>query len=150
LEFKVRDYECDLQAVVNNSVYQNYLEHTRHEFLKTVGLDFEELSKNNLSPMVYRSDITYKCPLVSGDEFISTINIARKGMLRIIFVQKIYRKKDLKLMISANITKVIVRNGAAYNPDFYFEAIKKSISSKQTVGDMTKNNFINSMQASDN
>jgi len=32
LEMRVRDYECDLQGVVNNAVYQNYLEHARHAF----------------------------------------------------------------------------------------------------------------------
>ena len=37
LEMKVRDYECDLQGIVNNANYQHYLEHTRHEFLTSVG-----------------------------------------------------------------------------------------------------------------
>ena len=127
LEFKVRDYECDLQSVVNNAVYQHYLEHTRHEFLKSIGLDFEKLSKENLSPMVYKSEITYKSPLVSGDEFISTINVSRSGTLKILFHQKIYRKKDLKLMITATITKVIVKDKTAYCPNFYFKAINKKI-----------------------
>jgi len=26
VDFEVRDYECDLQGIVNNAVYQNYLE----------------------------------------------------------------------------------------------------------------------------
>ena len=44
LAMSVRDYECDMQGVVNNAVYQNYLEHARHEFLKTKGLDFAALT----------------------------------------------------------------------------------------------------------
>lgn len=29
IDLKVRDYECDLQGIVNNGVYFNYLEHAR-------------------------------------------------------------------------------------------------------------------------
>ena len=43
LEMKVRDYECDLQGIVNNANYQHYLEHTRHEFLSSVGVSFAAL-----------------------------------------------------------------------------------------------------------
>ena len=44
IELQVRDYECDQQAVVNNAVYQNYLEHARHEFLRSRGIDFAEVT----------------------------------------------------------------------------------------------------------
>ena len=32
LKMAVRDYECDLQGIVNNANYQHYTEHTRHMF----------------------------------------------------------------------------------------------------------------------
>ena len=43
LEFEVRDYECDLQGMVNNAVYLNYLEHTRHQYLRSRDIDFAAL-----------------------------------------------------------------------------------------------------------
>ena len=47
LKMKVRDYECDLQGIVNNANYQHYLEHTRHEFLTSVGISFARLHLDN-------------------------------------------------------------------------------------------------------
>ena len=44
LEMKVRDYECDLQGIVNNANYQHYIEHTRHEFLLAQGISFADLT----------------------------------------------------------------------------------------------------------
>jgi acyl-CoA thioester hydrolase len=49
-EFEVRDYECDLSGIVNNAVYQNYLEHTRHVYLKSSGLDFAALEMQGVPP----------------------------------------------------------------------------------------------------
>ena len=42
LEMQVRDYECDMEGIVNNANYQHYLEHTRHEFLAASGIPFIE------------------------------------------------------------------------------------------------------------
>jgi len=55
LKLKVRDYECDIQGIVNNAVYQNYLEHTRHEFIKTAYIDFAKLHEEGIDPVVYRA-----------------------------------------------------------------------------------------------
>ena len=34
-EMKVRDYECDLQGIVNNANYQPFMEHSRH-YIKNI------------------------------------------------------------------------------------------------------------------
>ena len=48
LKMKVRDYECDLQGIVNNANYQHYLEHTRHEFLLSTGVSFAALHEQGV------------------------------------------------------------------------------------------------------
>ena len=46
----VRDYELDSFGVINNAVYQNYLEHTRHQFLESQGLKLTAYLEQGLSP----------------------------------------------------------------------------------------------------
>ena len=70
LRLKVRDYECDLQGIVNNANYQHYLEHTRHEFLTSVGVSFAKLHEEGVDPVVARLTMSFKTPLRIGDEFI--------------------------------------------------------------------------------
>ena len=50
---KVRDYECDLQGVVNNSNYQHYMEHTRHEFLESLGENFGAMHEKGIDAFGY-------------------------------------------------------------------------------------------------
>ena len=65
LKMKVRDYECDLQGIVNNANYQHYLEHTRHEFLTSVGISFARLHEEGVDPVVARLTMAFKTPLRS-------------------------------------------------------------------------------------
>lgn len=98
----VRDYECDLEGIVNNSNYMRYMEHTRHNFLKTGGLDFAQLHKEGIDPVVARAEIDYLMPLTSGDIFVSAIDKCYlKGSFRIIFEQSIYKIEQEKLIPSA-------------------------------------------------
>ena len=48
IEFAVRDYECDIQGIVNNANYLHYLEHARHEFLISRGISFSGLHAEGL------------------------------------------------------------------------------------------------------
>jgi len=103
LGFKVRDYECDSQAVVNNAVYQYYLEHARHEFLQQRGIDFAAMTARGIHLIVIRAELDYRQSLKSKDEFTVCSNVQRQTKLRFEFLQDIYRDSDQRLMLQARI-----------------------------------------------
>jgi len=116
LEFDVRDYECDLQGVVNNANYQHYLEHARHQFLLSRGVSFFKLHEEGIDLIVTRVEIDYKSPLRSSDKFIVKLNIQREGNVRFVFFQDIYRLPDEKLVVKAKVTGVATKNGRPVSP----------------------------------
>jgi len=63
VEFKVRDYECDMGHVVNHAVYLNYLEHARHELLGSMGIRFGDLAKRGIFLVVTRVEADFKASL---------------------------------------------------------------------------------------
>lgn len=117
LEMQVRDYECDIQGIVNNSVYQNYLEHCRHKFLEKSGLSFAQLHNDGIDAVVIRAELNYKFPLRPGDNFLIQLKMGKQGRLRIIFDQQIIRKSDNQLMVDARITTVLTKNNRPISPE---------------------------------
>jgi acyl-CoA thioester hydrolase len=111
LELAVRDYECDLQGVVNNAVYQNYLEHARHEYLKSIGIDFAALTAQGINLVVTRVEIDYKISLTSGDRFVVEVRPERISPVRIGFRQDICRLPDRKVVIKALVTGTALNAG---------------------------------------
>ena len=114
LKDKVRDYECDLQGIVNNANYQHYLEHCRHEFLLSHDISFAELHDQGTDAVVARLTMQFKVPLRSGDEYVSKLWIRKDG-LKYIFMQDIFRLSDMKLSIRAQIESVCLVNGRLAN-----------------------------------
>jgi acyl-CoA thioester hydrolase len=82
----------------------NYLEHARHEFLLSRGVDFAEYANNGLYLLVTKAVMEYKSSLRSGDEFWIGINVVPVSKVRMTFEQHIYRKPDDKLVLKAEIT----------------------------------------------
>lgn len=116
LRFIVRDYECDLQGVVNNANYQHYLEHARHEYLISKGVSFVQLHDEGIDLIVTKVEIEYKFPLRSRDEFFVTVKIQREGNARILFIQEIYRIPDSKLIVKARVTGIATKKGRPVPP----------------------------------
>lgn len=110
LRMTVRDYECDLEGIVNNANYLHYMEHTRHQFLLTKGISFIELHKQGIDTVVARINVQYKTPLTADNEFESCLNVTKEG-LKYVFHQDIYRLPDMKLCTRAQVEAVAIVNG---------------------------------------
>lgn len=114
----VRDYECDMQGLVNNSVYQNYLEHARHEFLKTRGLDFASLTRDGVIVVVVRVEIDYLRSLRSGDHFYVSAKPVLESRIRLVFNQQISNPESGQVYVKARIvTTAVNERGRPCFPD---------------------------------
>lgn len=110
LLLKVRDYECDLQGIVNNANYQHYLEHARHEYIQTLGISFSDLHNKGIDFVVARLEMAFKTPLKSKDSFLVTVDMKKEGF-RWVFRQNIYRASDNALVVKAKVDAVCLVNG---------------------------------------
>lgn len=124
LDLEVRDYECDLQGIVNNAVYQNYLEHARHVFLKTRGIDFAALAAEGINLVLVRAELDFLFPLRSGDRFRISVVPERISLVRIAFHQQVVRLPDLKPVLRATVIGTAVdANGRPRRPDGVLAAL---------------------------
>lgn len=115
---EVRDYECDIQGIVNNANYLHYLEHTRHKFLQSKNLSFAALHEKGVDVVVARMNLQYKVPLRCDDEFISRLNVTKEG-IRYVFHQDIFRASDEKLCLRATVELVGMKDGRLANTPEY-------------------------------
>jgi acyl-CoA thioester hydrolase len=99
-----------MQGVVNNSVYQNYLEHARHEYLKSVGIDFKSYTEKGVNLVVVRIELDYKYSLSSGDKFIVTVDIKKESRIKFAFFQNIYLIPGSKPVIVGKVIGVAVNS----------------------------------------
>ncbi len=123
MKMEVRDYECDMQGIVNNAVYQNYMEHTRHQFIKTIGLNFTDLCVRGIDMVVARIEIAFKNSLQSNDCFISCLNVRKEG-IKYVFDQAIFHADTQKLVAMGTITSVARINGKLTSVAFVDQAIE--------------------------
>lgn len=120
-KIEVRDYECDIEGIVNNANYLHYMEHTRHLFLREAGLSFAKMHEKGVDAVVARMNLQYKVPLRCDDVMISKLWIEKQGV-RYIFYQDIIREADNKLSCRATVELVCLINGRLGNSEEYDKA----------------------------
>ena len=122
MPIKVRDYEVDVQGIVNNANYQHYLEHTRHMFCEQAGVSFRDMHADGLDPVVRRIEIDYLHPLGLGDSMVSKIALYRQGPV-FVFRQDIF-KPDGTPVIHALVDIVCLEGGRLSRGERLAEAFK--------------------------
>ena len=111
---QVRDYECDIEGIVNNANYLHYCEHTRHLFLKECGLSFAEMHEKGVDAVVARMSMQFKYPLRPDDD---------------IFHHDIYRASDEKICFRANVELVCLVDGKLSESEDYDRAFAPYLNS---------------------
>jgi len=127
---EVRDYECDIEGIVNNANYLHYTEHTRHLFLQSLGLSFSKMHEKGVDAVVARMNLQFKAPLRCDDVFVSRLALEKKG-LRYIFHQDIYRASDGVMCLKSDVDIVCLINGKLGNSDDYDKAFARFLPTKE-------------------
>ena len=116
VEITVRDYECDQQGIVNNAIYLNYLQHARHEYGRSVGLDWLELNKKGIDLVLHRAELDFIRSLHPGETVTVTAQPGRKGKFRFFFDQEILLLPDNQPVVRARVNVACVINGKPAAP----------------------------------
>ncbi len=103
ITMEVRDHELDRFGVVNNAVYQNYLEHARHAFLASRGISLTHLLEEKFRPVITRIDLEYLLPLQSEDSFSVQLRLTRLTRVKFQFFQQIQKIPSMQSMTRAHV-----------------------------------------------
>lgn len=125
LPMKVRDYEVDVEGIVNNAVYLHYFEHTRHEFCSMAGLSFRRMREMGMAPVASEISVRYIRPLGLGDTMTSMLSLTRRGP-RFIFHQWIVNDRG-QTVVDGTVTIVNVLHGRPTRGDEFAEAFGKFV-----------------------
>jgi len=121
--FQVRDHECDLQGIVNNAVYQNYLEHARHEYLRSRGVDFAALTAEGIHLVMVRAELDYRRSLRPGDRFTVDVRCGSLGKVRHVFLQDIVRQDGVPILSARIVWTVLDGKGRPRMPPGFLDRI---------------------------
>lgn len=127
---EVRDYECDIQGIVNNANYLHYLEHTRHLFLQKCGLSFAAMHNRGVDAVVARMTLQYRVPLRCDDVIVSRLWIEKQNV-RYVFHQDLFRAGDDTLCLKSKVELVCLIDGKLGISEDYDKAFGKYFVSEE-------------------
>ncbi|MBF0132724.1 MAG: tol-pal system-associated acyl-CoA thioesterase [Magnetococcales bacterium] len=112
-EWPVRVYyeDTDSGGVVYHSIYLNYLERARTEWLRSMGFDQSVLARERgLVFAVSRIQVHFLAPARMDDALMITLTLAKKSGASLQLQQQIQRLSDSSVLIRADV-RIAMLNG---------------------------------------
>lgn len=100
-ELTVRYAETDQMGVVHHSRYFVWLEMARTDYIKSLGMSYDEMEKNGVMLPVTGVSCKYRLPAKYDDDIVITAKITRFTPARIEFSYSITRKGETDILATA-------------------------------------------------
>ena len=97
--FRVKYYETDKMQFVHHSNYAKYFETARIEWLREVGVSYDEMEKSGVMLPVVNLNINFKKPARYDDLLTIKTDLKQIPDVKIIFTYKIYNQHQDLLTI---------------------------------------------------
>src|SRR4051812_23580548 len=95
ITFRVRYPECDPMGYLHHSIFLQYFEMGRIEFLRSLGHNYAKMEKDGVMFVVVKAEVKYRAPARFDDELTLTTHVARKTMVRIDHTYELKRGQTL-------------------------------------------------------
>lgn len=106
----VRTYELDSFGHVNNSVYFQYLEAARAEYLRQLGISFDDFARVGVQLVITEAFLRYLSPARYGDEIEVAGTFSEVGAARLTISYRLTERRSGRLLAEG------WTRGAFYDP----------------------------------
>ena len=126
IKFKTRYAETDQMGYIHHSIYAQYFEMGRIEFMNHIGISYKQMEKEGVILPVYTLNTKYISPL-TFDELITVRTYIKflKGV-RLAFGYEIYNAQNLKTTEGEVVLVFAGADGKPIRPPYkYLDILKK-------------------------
>jgi len=106
---RVMYYDTDAGGVVHNINYLRFIEYARTLLAIGLGMDFKEIRRTSIHPVVTRTEIDYVRPAILGDELLVRGKITEVRGARFGVAFEIVRPADGATIVKCQQTLALVR-----------------------------------------
>lgn len=122
--------DTDAGGVVYHAQYLNFMERARTEFLRSLGIEQDDLIRHhNTVFALRRMNTEFILPAVFNDMLDTETSITQMKKASLMFEQKIYRQQDHVLLCTADV-HIACLNAETFKPRAIPKNILESLSDK--------------------